>query len=261
MQDFDLSAYASNQTSLSKIVRTIRDRAEISGLPLWDPQFYQNEIGHGRPELLTPEQKLEVIRITTQDRKHQEKESWQAIQDGDYENILPKMSTTTMENIMYKAGYARCRPGWKPPLTLAQERERLQWALDHNPDKDEEYDNKGYNFHKVVFTDETPACVGEQRGMIRAWCKEGEIYNDDVKKDRKQIGAALQFFGAFRYNHKVPCHVYYLETQVEIEAREQALKWENEVTQAQSNSSQMIARVLRSNLQRRESARYEKDSH
>ena len=30
-----------------------------------------------------PEQKLEVIRIVTQDREHREKESWRAIKDGD----------------------------------------------------------------------------------------------------------------------------------------------------------------------------------
>ncbi|KAF1941289.1 hypothetical protein EJ02DRAFT_492810, partial [Clathrospora elynae] len=180
--------------------------------------------------------------ITTKDRNHRKKESWQAIQDGDYSR-LPNMSISTLENVMYEADYAQRKPGWKPPLTPAQERECYQWALNHNLDKEKEYDNKGYNFRKVVFTDETPARIREQRGMIRAWCKEDEIYNDNVKKDRKQISAALQFFGAFRYNYKGPCHVYYYETQEEIEAREQALKWENEVTWAQSNSSQMSARA------------------
>jgi hypothetical protein len=73
--------------------------------------------------------------------------------------------------------------------------------------------------------------------MIRTWCKEDEKYNDDVKKDRKPMGSALQFFGAFRYGHKGPCHVYYHETQEEIKEGEKALAWENQVTKAQSNSA------------------------
>jgi hypothetical protein len=79
--------------------------------------------------------------------------------------------------------------------------------------------------------------------MIRAWCKEDEIYDDDVRKDRKQQGSALQFFGAFRYDVRGPCHVYYHETQVEIEEGAKALDWENKVTKAQSNSSQLSARA------------------
>ncbi|KAF2820765.1 hypothetical protein CC86DRAFT_386818 [Ophiobolus disseminans] len=78
--------------------------------------------------------------------------------------------------------------------------------------------------------------------MIRTWCKEDEKYDDDVKKGRKPMGSALQFFGAFRYGHKGPCHVYYHETQEEIEEGEKALVWENQVTKAQSNSAQMSAR-------------------
>jgi hypothetical protein len=161
---------------------------------------------------------------------------------------VPEISTSTFENIMYDVGYSRRKPDWKPPLTPAQKRERYQWALDHNPDKYKEYDNLGYNFREVVFTDETLARVGEQRGMTRAWCKEDEIYDDNVRKDRKPMGSALQFFGAFRYDHKRPCHCYYHETQEEIEAGEKALAWKNEVTKAQSNSNQMNARAALSVL-------------
>ncbi|KAF2034194.1 hypothetical protein EK21DRAFT_85637 [Setomelanomma holmii] len=89
----------------------------------------------------------------------------------------------------------------------------------------------------------TPAQIGDQRGLIRTWCRDDEVYNQDVKKDRKAPGAALQFFGAFRYNNKGPCHVYYHETQEEIDEGERALEWENLVTKAQSNSSQLTARA------------------
>ncbi|KAF2825722.1 hypothetical protein CC86DRAFT_258977, partial [Ophiobolus disseminans] len=73
----------------------------------------------------------------------------------------------------------------KPPLSRTQERERFQWALTYNPDKYKEYDNLGYNFKHVVFTDETLARIGEQRGIIRTWARPDEIFDDDVKKDRK----------------------------------------------------------------------------
>ncbi|KAF1935972.1 hypothetical protein EJ02DRAFT_482793, partial [Clathrospora elynae] len=100
----------------------------------------------------------------------------------------------------------------KPTLTPAQERERNAWALAHNPDKYEVSDGLGYDFRSVVFTDETPAWIGEERGMIQAWARKDEFYNDDVRHERNRKDCCLQFFGAFRYGHKGPCHVYFHET-------------------------------------------------
>jgi transposase len=192
---------------------------------------------------LTPEQKQAIIAITTSDRAHREKESFQAIKDGDFNEILPDISITTFENVMYEAGYARRKPGWKPSLSPHQQKVRYEWALAHNPDLHEEYDNLGFNYRKVVFTDETPARIGEQRRLLRAWAKDDEIWDDDVRKERREPGTALQFFGAFRYNFKGPCHCYYHETQEEIAAGARALEWENQVTRAQSNSSQSTTRA------------------
>ncbi|KAF2828839.1 hypothetical protein CC86DRAFT_368963 [Ophiobolus disseminans] len=31
----------------------------------------------------------------------------------------------------------------------------------------------------------------DQRGMIRTWCKDDEVYDEDIKKDRKAPGTAL----------------------------------------------------------------------
>ncbi|KAF1936718.1 hypothetical protein EJ02DRAFT_470236 [Clathrospora elynae] len=128
---------------------------------------------------------------------------------------------------MYRAGYARQRPGWKPELTPAQETARYQWALKYNPDKDKLNDNKGFNFKTVCFSDETPARIGEQRGMFRAWAKEDEIYNEDIKKTKTQKEFALMFYGAFWYNHKGPYHIYSRETKEEKEAADEALQQEN----------------------------------
>ncbi|KAF2832724.1 hypothetical protein CC86DRAFT_93348 [Ophiobolus disseminans] len=144
-------------SGLSELVKRVKEKAEESGLQFSDPHLYEIEVGRGRKELLSLQQKKEIIKIVTSCRNNREKESWQAIKNNDFKNIAPDISILLFESIMYKASYSRRKPGWKPPLTQAQKKERLTWALDHNPDLEEEYDNKGYNFRQVVFTDETPA--------------------------------------------------------------------------------------------------------
>lgn len=75
------------------------------------------------------------------------------------------------------------------------------------------YDNKGIDFHKVVRTDETLARIGEEHVMIRAWCKEQEIWDEGVRHKLNHMDCAFQFYEAFRYNHKGPCQVYHKETE------------------------------------------------
>jgi hypothetical protein len=169
------------QQGISKLVKRIEQKAADLSVALWDDILYENSLGRGRPALLTQEQKDQIIAIVTSTQENREKESWQAIAHGDFSYIVSSISITTFENVMYEAGYARRRPGWKPKLTPEQEKERYEWALQHNPDKYKEYDNKGFNFREVVFTDETPARIGEERGMQRTWCKEQERWDEGVK--------------------------------------------------------------------------------
>jgi len=231
------------QGTILKTLSRVKDKAESGGFDLWDPALYPNDIGRGRPEILTREQKDEIIRITTQDRHHREQEAWQAIAHNNFESIVPQLSISTFENVMYEAGYKRRKPGWKPPLTSTQQRQRLQWALAHNPDRDEVGDGLGFDFRKVVFTDETPARVGEERGMIRTWARDDEIYDDNVRHNRNRRDCCLQFFGAFRYDYKGPCHVYFQETKEEKEIAEAALAAENISTRTTSNLRQTQARA------------------
>ena len=74
---------------------------------------------------------------------------------------------------------------------------------------------RGFDFTQVVFSDETPAWIGEERGMIRTWCREGEQWDDNVKHNQNRKDCCLQFYGYFRHNYKGPCHVYYPETEAE----------------------------------------------
>lgn len=238
-----LVPFTAPQGTISKLLRRLKDRSEAVGFDLWDSALYPNDIGRGRPQLLTCEQKNEIIRITTQDRHHREQESWQAIAHDNFESVLPQISIEIFENVMYEAGYKRRKPWWKPPLTSIQCREHFRWALSHSSDRYEVSYGLGFEFRKVVFTDETPARVGEERGMIRTWARHYEIYDDDVRHDCNRRECCLQFFGIFRYDHKGSRHVYFQVTKEEKEAVEAALEAGNLLTRASSNLMQTQARA------------------
>ncbi|KAF1973223.1 hypothetical protein BU23DRAFT_386562, partial [Bimuria novae-zelandiae CBS 107.79] len=219
------------QSALSKLLLRTQARSEESKLPLWDPHLYETDVGRSRPEIeLSPEQKAAIIAVATQDKEAREKQSWQAIADGDFDHLrLPiKLSVTTFENLMYQSGYGRRAPGRKPTLNDAQRKRRLEWALAHNPDLHEYGDRLGFNFQRVIFTDETPARVGEQRGLLRAWAKEDEIYHPDVKRPKIRNNCALQFYGSFTYDAKGPCYIYGTESPEAKKLAKQALDEENQ---------------------------------
>ena len=50
---------------------------------------------------------------------------------------------------------------------------------------------------------------------MRTWCREGEVWDDDVKHDHNHKDCCLQFYAAFRYDFKGLCHVYREETKAE----------------------------------------------
>ena len=76
-----------------------------------DEILYENDLGRGRSKLLTRGQKDRVVALVTSSRNNREKESWQAIADGDFNEIVPRISVTTFKNIIYEYGYACRRPG------------------------------------------------------------------------------------------------------------------------------------------------------
>ncbi len=191
---------------------------------------------------MTQEQKDVIVALVASSRNNRETEALQAIHDGDFDAIVPRMSITTFENVKYEAGYTRRRPGWKPALTPEQEKERHVWALEHNSEFHEEYDNKDFYFHEVVFTDETPARIGEERGMRRTWCKKNERWDEGVKHDRTRKDCCLQFSGAFCYNFEGPCHVYHEETEQEKLDAETHIMYLNEDTKYRGSKLQIYAR-------------------
>ena len=112
--------------ALYKLQQRIDYKAEALGTQLWDQVNYITETGRGRHALLTQDQKDQIIKLVTSSRDNREKEAWQAIADGDFKEIVPEISVTTFQNVMYEAGYSRHRPSWRPPLTKDQEEEQYQ---------------------------------------------------------------------------------------------------------------------------------------
>lgn len=113
------------KATISELLKRTQRRAEELGAFLWNEVVYGNDLGRGRSTLLTQEQKDRIIQMVTSSRNNREKESRQAIAHGKYDEIVPRMSITIFENVMYEAGYARRKPGWKPELTREQEEDAM----------------------------------------------------------------------------------------------------------------------------------------
>ncbi|KAF1965122.1 hypothetical protein BU23DRAFT_561301 [Bimuria novae-zelandiae CBS 107.79] len=119
------------QGVLNILLARTKERSEASKLPLWDPHLYELEPGRGPDNTpLTVQQKNAVIALAAQNKDTREKQSWQAISDGDFDHLqLPKpLTVTSFENLMYEACYARRAPGFKPMLSEAQIRRHFEWA-------------------------------------------------------------------------------------------------------------------------------------
>ncbi len=140
------------------------------------------------------------------------------------ELTLPNVSTSTIQQTLYDKGYGRQRPGWKVPLNADNKAQRVAILKEYHPDK--------FNWRNVVFTDETPAKVGDRRGMHRSWAKKDEAYHPDVKEARLKRQSEGQVWACFAYGRKGPIKFWYTEEEGEKEAANSALEEEIEVRKA-----------------------------
>jgi hypothetical protein len=120
--------FSTNVASKSTITRTIQrfnERAVKLKTTMINPCCFKFPSNRGPARLLGDEQRARVVAITIASQQSREKESWQATKDRDFVNAgLPNFSVSLHENIMYDAGYARRRPGWKLTLSPEQKKER-----------------------------------------------------------------------------------------------------------------------------------------
>ena len=84
----------SHSTLLDMLEKVEKKRENTDGF-LWDSIMYQNELGRGRPSLLSQDRKDRIIAIVTSSQENREKEAWQAVNGGDFDEILPEMSVET----------------------------------------------------------------------------------------------------------------------------------------------------------------------
>ena len=78
--------------------------------------------------------------------------------------------------------------------------------------------------------------------MCRTWCRGDKRWDNNVKHDRNRKDCCLQFYRAFRYNFKGPCHIYYKETEEEKSKADVHIKQLNKDQRLRDNKAQIYAR-------------------
>ena len=120
-------------------------------------------------------------------------------------------SMTAIRHALELSGYGRYPPRYKPPLTDAQKRGRLEFCIEML-EKDSDW------WRKVVWTHETPIRVGAHRGQVWITRKKGEAFQEDCVNVRFKKYSDLQFWGCFSTEMRGPYHIYATETAAEKKA-------------------------------------------
>lgn len=214
------------KATIHSVIKVAKERAKAQDVNLYTPSIYEDTPRSGRPEILNEIQKAGVVAAVTKTRESRDfrTDELQKNAASLFAGLdLPPVSDSTLESVLYAAGYARRKHGWKFALSPAMKTARYKWALSHNPD------DPDHPFHprRVIYTDETPAKVGAIRGFMRSWRKTDETYHQDVAKERSKKFSELQFWGCFTYGMKGPCHVWFPEDEEEKKLASYLLAMEN----------------------------------
>jgi hypothetical protein len=129
-----------------------------------------------------------------------------------------------MQQALYDKGYGQQRPRWKVRLYANAKAQRVTLLKKYHPDN--------FNWRNVVFTHETPAKVGDRRGMQRSWAIKDEAYHPDVKRPRVKRQSEGQVWACFVYGRKGQLKFWHTEEEEEKKAAKLALQEENEVRKA-----------------------------
>jgi hypothetical protein len=76
-----------------------------------------------------------------------------------------------------------------------------------------EYHPGRFNWRNVVFTDETPAKIRDQRGLLHAWAKQDETIHPDVKRAQVKRQSGGMVWACFEYSRKRPINFWYAEEE------------------------------------------------
>lgn len=221
---------------INKIFKRAMERAEEAGLPIWDDYIFQTDtLGQGRPALLDEAQKARLRETVVQDRPHRYMPAHILLQIEVWKDAqIPRLSRSTLQNVMYEAFYAKRHPGAKFALTPKIEEARYQWALLYNPDPTPT--RPAFDWTTVCFTDETPGKVGLVSGKFYAWCLADELYDEDVKRIKTTNYTEVQFWSCFMFGAKGPCHVHFKESPEEVQQAAEYLKTRNKTRESRYNT-------------------------
>jgi hypothetical protein len=138
-------------------VQRAKKLASENNRPLLAPEnFHDDRSKNRQPPVLNEKQKDDIVTFVIASRDHRNMQAEQLCR----EPSLPNVSTSTMQQALYDKGYGRQHPGWKVPLDADAKAQRVAILKQYHPDK--------FDWRNVVFTDETPAKVGDRRGMERS---------------------------------------------------------------------------------------------
>ena len=199
--------------TVGKTVRRAITRAKENQLPLADISNYQSTRRSGQPRKLTPEQGDEICTWIVSCKAHRDMQAWEVIA-----KLHLDISDSLLFQTMYDHGYSRKKHGWKPILSTPTKKHRKDFATAYL-----DFDWKG----RAVTTDELSMRMGEIRGKLRSWQKEGEKYNKDVVEGKSDGYSCGQMWASIGYDLKSPCHFHLEETEAEKREAQLILDREN----------------------------------
>ncbi len=210
-----------NPSTAHQIVQRAKRLASENNRPLLALENFHDDRSHDhRPLALSKGQKNQIVNFVTESRAHRDMQA----DELQREPSLPNVSTSTIQQTLYDKGYGRQRPGWKVPLDSDAKAQHVAILKKYHPDV--------FDWRNVIFTDETPAKVGDRCGLHRSWAKKDEAYHPDVKQDRLKRQLEGQVRACFVYGQKGPMKFWYTEEEDEKEAAKFALQEENDARKA-----------------------------
>ncbi|UYV63365.1 hypothetical protein LAZ67_2003861 [Cordylochernes scorpioides] len=107
------------------------------------------------------------------------------------------ISTRTISRRLVANGLHSCRPLRRLPLTPPNRRQRLEWCRARSTWMTE--------WHRVVFSDESPFCLSGDSRRVRVWRRRGERSNPAAIVERPTVRQrGIMVWGAIAYDSRSP---------------------------------------------------------
>lgn len=151
---------------------------------------YRNKPRRGRPSVLTPADKRQIVRKV----KRNPKLSAPRIRSEVENEIGKHVTAQTIRNVLHEAGLNGRTARRKPYISKVNRRKRLAYAKEHV--------NDGHDFwKKVVFTDESKFNLFKSDGRVTVWRKRNcELDEKNITPTVKHGGGSVLVWGCMSAN-------------------------------------------------------------